>query len=602
MGESSLAIAYIDAPRMERALQAGIRRVGNQREHINKINVFPVADGDTGTNLVFTLRSLSASLSPTAGMGISDYLKRLAGATLDGARGNSGAILAQYFQGLFEGSNGIWKMSAVHLSQALNMAAQSAWQAMSDPVEGTLPTILEAFAQSVQAQVDVGQKDIRQLLRDGLISTRTALAKTPEQLSVLREAGVVDAGAQGFVDLLEGIVEYMETGKLNSSESSRMVELPEFDVLINHDNPEHRYCTECMVSGQNLDRRQLMVKLQELDSSSAVVAGDSQRLKVHIHVDQPEKVFALCSELGELEQQKADDMLRQAQATKRAGQVVIVADTGADLPERVINGLGIQRVPLRFNFGGHDFLDRISMNIAEFYRRLASSEVMPQTSQPPIGDYRRVYDLLRGQGSRVLTVSISASLSGTYQSAVAAAGTDEKIQVFDSANGSAGHGLLVIAAAEMADQGLSGGQIIARLGELKSKTVTYVTTRDFDYAARGGRVPHWIARMARGLHINPVLCTTPSGQIKPKGALLARRDLVPGFSRWLLRRFDADKSYRLMITHGNDHAAATELRDRLLTKLPNVQDSWISETGPAVGVHTGPGVLVVGVQEWSKSP
>lgn len=601
MGEPQQAIAYIDPPRLHRALQAGIRRVGSQREHINKINVFPVADGDTGTNMVFTLRSLAASLTPSDGVPMGEYLKRLAGATLDGARGNSGAIMAQYFQGFFEGCQDTGKLFAEHLSNALSRAAKLAWQAMAEPVQGTLPSVLEAFAVSVQTQVESGGRDIRQLLKNGLVSTRAALAKTPEQLVVLREAGVVDAGAQGFVDLLEGIVDYMETGRLEDARVSRSMELPDFEVLINHDDPEHRYCTECMIQGENLDRRELLSRLQQLDSSSAVIAGGTQRLRVHIHVDEPEQVFAICGELGELEQQKADDMQSQSQAARRAGHVVIVTDSGADLPEDLIGELGIQRVPLRFNFGGHDYLDRVSMNIASFYRRLSESPHAPQTSQPPIGDYRRIYELLRGQGSQVLNISVSASLSGTYQAAVTAAGDDQKIQVFDSANGSAGQGLLAIAAAQMADAGRPIGQILPRLNDLKARTVTYVTTRNLDYAARGGRVPGWLAGVARNLHIQPVLKTSREGKLKPKGAMPARRNPVPGFARWVLRRLDKNKSYRLMITHGNDHAAAVALRDRLLAGLEQVQQCWISETGPAVGVHAGPGVLVVGVQEWDES-
>ncbi len=601
MGEPEQAIAYIDAPRLQRALQAGIRRVSSQREHINKINVFPVADGDTGTNLVFTLRSLSAALSPSSGVGICEYLKRLAGAVLDGARGNSGAIMAQYFQGFFEGCSGTGRMVAGQLSNALDNAAKAAWQAMAEPVAGTLPSVLEAFSISVQSQVEAGHRDIRQLLRDGLISTRNALARTPQQLAVLRDAGVVDAGAQGFVDLLEGIVDYMETGELQQASSGQPVELPDFDVLINHDDPEHRYCTECMLIGQQLDRRELLGRLQKLDSSSVVIAGDQQRLRVHIHVDQPEQVFAICAELGKVEQQKADDMLRQAQAAKRAGEVVVVTDTGADMPEGLIDELGIQRVPLRFNFDGHDYLDRVSMNISQFYQRLSTCVQGPQTSQPPIGDYRRTYELLRGQNSQVLNISVSASLSGTYQAAVTAAGKDENIQVFDSGNGSAGQGLLAIAAAQMADQGYTIGQIMPRLHALKNTTVTYVTTRNLDYAARGGRVPGWLATVARGLNIKPVLSTTPQGTLKPKGALPGWRDPVPGFTRWLLRRLDKNKTYRLMVTHGDDYPAAAELRQRLLARLPNVAQCWISETGPAVGVHAGPGVLVVGVQEWDNS-
>lgn len=595
---------YLNTRRLQRAMQAGVAYVAKQREHINKINVFPVADGDTGTNLMFTMTALEGVNLHTFNS-LQEYTQQLARAAVDGARGNSGAIFAQFLQGMHEGliSTTGNRLNGIALADAFGNAAKIARQAMAKPVKGTMLTVMRAFADAFRKQARAGDSLDRIFLSAYRVA-QTALDQTPEQLQVLKEAGVVDAGAQGFVDFLTGIKLLIEQGDAALPVPGQVHELPDFDIAIDHENPEHRYCTECVIEGQAMQRQQILHELQTLDASSTVVAGDASRLRIHIHVDRPDEVFRLCGLHGEVSQQKADDMYRQMNTSRQAGKVTIVTDSASDLPEALLDELGIHRVSLRFNFGGRDYLDRISMTMSDFYRLLASSQHQPQTSQPPVGDYRRVYELVRGQRRRVMTISLAASLSGTYQAAVAAAGDDPKIEVIDTLNASAGQGLLVIAAAQLANSGSSRREIRTHMERLIPLTTSYATTRDLDYAVKGGRVKPWLAKIAKLLFIQPVLRTDDQGQLKPCGVMRKRtnqhRAQPKAFARWLGKRLSAEKNYRLIITHGNDGLAAETLKEELLRYLPNIDACWVSETGPAVGVHAGPGVLVVGVQEWSN--
>ncbi len=601
MASAAQAITHIDAPRLEQALLAGIANVLKRRDYINKINVFPVPDGDTGTNLAFTLASVRQAIERPARRSLPELLDEIAEAALDGARGNSGAIMAQYFQGLSESSREFQVLDAPRLALVSQRAAKSAWGAMSNPVPGTLPTVLEDFADELARKTQDGIDDIRALFRQGLKRARHSLATTPEKLAVLREAGVVDAGGQGFVDLLEGIWGYMRSGKVprlekpapssNGGHAGAHAAGPE----------EHRYCTECLVRGEQLDIAGLRQQLEALDASSLVVAGGARRARVHIHTDSPGAVFKICAEHGEIGQQKAEDMSRQHGLMNQRGRVAIVTDSAADIPGEEMDRLGINVVPVRLNFGEEEFLDKLSITPSEFYARLTDSEVAPKTSQPPPGDFRRQFDLLTSHGLDVVALQISSAVSGTFQAAQSAAarGESERISVFDTMNGATGQGLMVLWAAEAAARGWERTAILSRLAEIRSQFQTFVLVRDLSWGVRGGRIKPWMETVSRRLHLNLVLANTAKGTLGPKGVLPGRRNALPRFTRFILKRMQTDRVYRVIISHTNALDDARRMRDMLLAGHPQVDACWIEDASPAIGCHAGPGALMCGIHPWT---
>ena len=198
------AIAYIDSTRMVRGLTAGIWHLFQRREYIDRINVFPVPDGDTGTNMAFSFKVIHEAVCNAHGLSMKELMTRVADASLDGSRGNSGAIMAQYFHGFSEALGNKVFMNAAEMAKAISAGAKADWTAMSEQVAGTLPTVLEDFSIALERKSQQGIDDIRELFEYGLQSARKSLARTPDLRPVLKQAVVVDAGGQGFVDLLEG--------------------------------------------------------------------------------------------------------------------------------------------------------------------------------------------------------------------------------------------------------------------------------------------------------------------------------------------------------------------------------------------------------------
>ncbi|GMU42753.1 MAG: DegV family EDD domain-containing protein [Xanthomonadales bacterium] len=593
----------LSGARLKGALIAGAGRVLARREELNRINVFPVPDGDTGTNLAFTMMAVLKTARGMRGADAGAVLARVAREAIDGARGNSGAILAQFFQGLAEALGRQREVDAHELADATSGAARAARACLAEPREGTMLSVIGDFASEMRVQVEAGVADLGELFRRALARARQSLANTPNQLPVLRAAGVVDAGAAGFVDFLEGVQDFIERGR----GALRVVPEARDAADRGHDEvhleavesaSSFRYCTECVLSGSDLDLARVRAALAVLALDSLVVAGGRERVRVHAHIDQPNRLFEALSGLGAVTARKADDM--QAQARLRAApfqRVRVVCDSAGDVPPSEAERLGITIVPVRLNFGEDDYLDRITMAPRELYRRLRAGGVHPRTSQPPPGDFRRAYELALSHCEQVASIDLSSKLSGTCQAAQTAAresGAD-RIRVLDTLNASAGQGLVAMAAAEAAQAGADLAGVIARAQDAMTRTRTFALIRDLRYGVRGGRLPAFAEKLARWFGLT-VLIADKHGLVRPFSALRGRHRLIERFATTVARRVPAHQACRAVVGHCDASDDGARLAGALREALPALGKVFVVEVGPAIGCHAGPGSLVVGVQ------
>ncbi|MDH4048191.1 MAG: DegV family EDD domain-containing protein [Gammaproteobacteria bacterium] len=593
----------LHADMLATALRCGIHRVILEQDSLNRINVFPVADGDTGTNLSLSLGAALGVLKAPHGDQLGKMLESVADAMLDGARGNSGAIIAQFFQGMSDSAENLARFTADTFSHAVSRGSEYAHDALAKPREGTILSVIRAFADSLQEQLsntsDIAFPD---LLGKAVETMRKALVRTQNQLEELRKAGVVDAGAKGFVALIDGFANFLIHG-LHVEEpaiAGQIVALQPDDMPEAGDEPAFRYCTECIVTGENIDRRKLREALSET-GDSLVLAGTKRKARIHIHVNEPAAVFDIARQYGVLAQEKADDMLRQVHSShdKRIAFAVIT-DSAADIDDDALEKLDIHIVPARIQFGDRGYLDKVSITSEEFFRELDRNPAHPTTSQPAPGDFRRQFQFLASHFRDVISVNLSPSVSGTWQAAVSAAQRTAgpgKIHVVDSRNASLGQGLLAVFAAECADAGLDAESALVAIAAAIPVTHTFAMVRDLRYAVRGGRVPATVSKLADLLHVTPVLRTTNDGAIKARGILPGKLNRLPKFAAFVARRVPRDRPIRLAIGHAVCLDEALELESLLRTRLPRLRSSSVTNLGSAVGVHGGPGTLVVGTQE-----
>jgi DAK2 domain fusion protein YloV len=347
--------------RFRRVVSAAATHLEERRKEVNDLNVFPVADGDTGDNMALTLRAVSDELDRIDGqmvdeIGRTELVNALARAALMGARGNSGVILSQIVRGAAEEltSRPGELVDPMLVAAAFARPADPAYESVREPAEGTMLTVFREMAHSISrrlAHMDEirlspdatpAEQDalLAELLEDAVRDGEAAVARTPEQLEVLRESGVVDAGAYGLVVILSGVVAGLRGD--SSTPSTLQHHAPASDTRPHHEDSRYRYCTNFIVTGSALDSRSFVPRLEEL-GDSVLVVGDEATLKVHVHIDEPEAAMALFEGTGTVSQLDVADMREQiAERTARlqAGRCAAVAVVSGRGMRELYEGLG----------------------------------------------------------------------------------------------------------------------------------------------------------------------------------------------------------------------------------------------------------------------
>ncbi len=592
----------IDGDVVAEALISGIHRVIAKQELLNRINVFPVADSDTGTNLSLSLGSALPILRNGKEKHLGTMLAAIADALLDSARGNSGAIIAQFFQGMSDSAGEISHFTADTFGAAVSAGSEYAHDALSQPREGTILSVMAAFADSLTQQGnDAPLYEFSARVDRARLRVDAALADTPNQLDVLRKAGVVDAGAKGFAELVGGFSDYLKDGRIAPVPETAL--LDELQPRINFSAADNtsifRFCTECLVTGADIDRRKLREALTEL-GDSMVLGGSKHRAKIHIHVDDPNAVFDAARRFGELSGEKADDMHRQQDSTHgESRKFAVITDSGADIRDEDMERLDIHMVPCRIQFGDRGYLDKVSITTDEFYFELKNNRHHPTTSQPAPGDFRRQFQFLASHFRDVLSINLTSRASGTYEGARAAATRSEapgKIHVLDSRNASMGQGQLVVLAAECADAGLGIDATLHIVQGQVEKTRTFALLNDLRYAVRGGRLPQWVKSVADLLRLTPIICIKQDGRIGLGGFLLGSRNRIAKFARYIQSRVNNDTAVEAGIGHAICPEDAEILAVELQQRLVSLDELKICALGTGIGVHGGPGTLIVSIR------
>ena len=593
---------------MADALVSGIHQVISEQEYLNRINVFPVADGDTGTNLSLSLGATLATINQPGEKHLGTLLASIADTLLDGARGNSGAIVAQFFQGMSDSAGDLTRFTTYTFSKAVSQGSEYAHDALSNPQEGTILSVIAAFAQALKMRVASDcEGDFPALMTSALQHANTALAKTQQQLDVLRKAGVVDAGAKGFVALVSGMSEYIRHGLV--------FEEPDLSVLFSEDEPlltvgsgedsEYRYCTECIVTGADIDRRKLREALSCL-GDSLVLAGTKRKAKIHIHVNDPDAVFDTGREYGDVSAEKADDMHRQLHISHDATRkFAVITDSVADITDEDMERLDIHMVPARIQFGSRGYLDKVSITTEEFFTELATNPNHPTTSQPSPGDFRRQFQFLASHFPDVISINLTGAASGTFAAAELAAertNAHGKIHVINSFNASMGQGQLVVFAAECAKAGVSAEKTVAAVEALVPQTRTFALLRDLRYAVRGGRLPAWVKTVADVLRFIPIIRTTTDGRIATASFMFGKHNRIARFARHIARRVATYGSLDIGIGHAICPEDAAELERHLREQVAEISKLTVTNLGTGLGAHGGPGTLLVSTQPHTEPP
>ena len=540
-----------------------------------------------------TLRAVASALrnlgDGRAPLPLPEVAETMAQASVRGARGNSGMMLSQFLLGFREGIGQRLRASAGELAAAIGLGFERLRASLDQPVEGTILTVARETAD--EAGRARGERDLQVFMSRIVKRAEAALQRTPELLAALKSAGVVDAGAKGFVRLLEGVKRLIEEGHVAEGAVVRLS--PSVSAAAQTDveaDRDYRYCAELMVRSPSLPDPAEVRRALRAHGGSIVVLSTGDLLKAHVHTDAPDGVFQLASSWGTLESTKADDMRAQHQALQARRPIAFVSDTACDLPDELVLQYDIGLVPTQLIVEERSYRDRLELTSGEFFRRLRAG-LDASTSQPAPQAFTDAYQDAARAADHVIAVVLSSGLSGTHANAEAAARRFDaaRVTVVDSRSASLGEGLLVVRGVELAAAGWQPDAIVRELQRVRAQSGGLFTVDNFERLVRSGRLGRGRAWLGTKLNLKPVMALTMEGTIEPVGRVrgrdAARRRILELLDRALTPR---PQRVRLGVAHGDIPEFADVLRAELVARYRPMQ-CLVTPITPVIAAHAGIG-------------
>ena len=365
---------------------AGAYNILQWEHYLNRINVFPVPDGDTGTNLAMTMQMVISNA--VMHDHVYSSLNSISETAIQNAYGNSGLIFSQYLNGFASETKTKETLDAQEFANAAIKAADYAYEAVVHPKEGTILTVMKEWAKELKDSL--ASFDFERALIESVKKAGEFVQQTKQKLKVFRENNVVDAGAKGFLVFLEGITSFLKHGKV---QPVNQTDLREFDKHVNlitaNTVDQNRYCSQFSVK----DIEQLDEAKKALDKmgDSLVVANKDQQVNIHIHTDYPEDVMDYLVRVGTMVSHRIEDIkIESDMIYRRKHPIAIVTDSIADLPKNFIDENQIAIVPLRLICDSVVYTDKLTMTPELFYQKLNRYTMSPTSAQPTAADFERV--------------------------------------------------------------------------------------------------------------------------------------------------------------------------------------------------------------------
>jgi DegV family protein with EDD domain len=570
------------------ALINGAKEVMENRLFLNKINVFPVADGDTGSNLFSTMQSIVANAELKHSL--KHTLESIADSAIVGARGNSGLIFAQYLHGISQGIESEESLTTRGFVQASGCGVDYAYEAIENPVEGTMLTTMKAFHESLNQGVSENLS-LHDLLDKAYQTVEVAVVNTTNQLAVLKKATVVDSGAKGFAYFIKGFVNGIK-GHLKSSDVELVPEMiPEIDHQ--HEEINFRYCTEALLEGKTVDVNALK-KILSGHGDSLIVAGGKRKVRIHLHTDEPHLVFEKLSGTYDILSQKVDDMVKQQTLVHdRKYKHVIVTDSIADLPTAFIDQEQIHVINLNVLLGTESYIDKLTISNQQMFDLSKQRHVHPTSSQPSIKTVENAYNYLLSYYESVMVVTVSKALSGTYNVFKKASETyKDKVHVIDSKQNSVAQGLLVWEAAQALTAGMSVEGIIAQLNHSIDRSKIMVKIKTLDNMIASGRLSVKAGAIAKRMGLKPIVTLDQEGKGAIHKLAFSDKGSLKKILKHLSRIHNEVGIKHFAITYVDDQALGNAFKEAIEEVL-QMPCTFIVESSAIIAAGAGRGAVAV---------
>jgi uncharacterized protein len=585
----------MDGRRLYYTFIAGARKVIEHQVELNKINVFPVNDGDTGTNLASTIRAVVDSLHPHRSYKIT--ADRIAETTLVNARGNSGIIFAQFLYGMSTETGNYKTITIRQFAESIKNSVRYIYEAVANPVEGTMLTVIKDWANYIYDNRN-RITDFNQLFISSFDVLNNSLIATKSKLAVLAKANVVDAGARGFVFFVEGIIDFITNRNLKDliqvKSETALFEKVEESIP---EKVDFRYCTEALIKSSSINKKTLLATLEKY-GNSIVVAGSDKMRRLHLHTNNPAGLFNELRNTGILAFQKADDMIRQSEVVyDRKWKIALVTDSTCDLAQEIIDNYQINMLPININFGENHYLDKITIQPEQFYTLLKENRDYPKSSQVNEKSFTNLYSHLASHYDSIIAIHLSDKLSGTFNSSQKAARAISKefnkpISVIDSKNISGALGLILLRTAQAIEAGYLHDEVVSMAQKWTNNLRIFISVKSIKYLVRGGRVSAVRGLIARILNINPIVSIDENGKAIVFDKTFNQKANMEKVMGYITKIYREKTIWNYIVLHANNNEAAqwySEKMESLIKKKP----ASVVNISPILGANAGIGAAAI---------
>lgn len=583
----------LDGVLLKGLLVSGYNNLCGSIQYLNDINVFPVSDGDTGTNMKKTYGMGIEKLvdSPFFNVVLDSFVQ----GTLLGARGNSGMILSQYFVGFYNATKDKQEVSVPELIDALLIAYNTAFTAVLKPADGTILTVMRESTVRTKDKIwqDINLEEFFNVFTAEILSS---LKDTPKTLAVLKENNVVDSGGAGFYLIFDGFRKWCCSNNISSQDLSTLLDKAQITTQKPQAQLVYRYCTEFRVKLKSAFNKEKAVNYLEKQGDSIAIASDKGVLKVHIHTNNPDEVINEFSQDGELLDKKIDDMASQLSKYDYA----VIGDSSCDLTDELRARFEIDGyVQAHFTVpSGEEIKARLDwsyMGQKEFFKNLKKNPKKYATAPANMTEVVEFGRQFLEMGKDILFVALSSKISGTYNMVLNASKIlakeypGRKVLVVDSKKYSLGSGQLLIKATELRKQGLSIEKNVAALEEIKYTIHQMGTMDDLFFVASKGRISNAKAFMGTLVKIKTLGDFNREGEVavlgKAKGAKKASKAVIEYIKKTIVN----PKEQIIIVAHTFREKQAKLLADLIKAEIAP-KEVILTHIFHMTGINTGPGL------------
>lgn len=591
-------VTEINKDQIRKMMIAAAKKIVLHQDEINKINVWPVADKDTGYNLAATLLGIEGAISQKEYNSVSDLAQDIKEGAMMNARGNAGMIFTGYLIRFLDHLKHQKTIDALHFAAAMRKGTKAAFRSILNPTQGTiLDVMVAAGRKAYEMAKQKRETNLIKILEEAQQASQKALLETKEKLDVLKQNDVVDAGALGFVKILEAWLESLKGITPTAEPSQVLVEKLPAEI---EKKLEYRYDLVFSIkkSEKEINLENFKKEFSYLADSIDLVEIED-KIKFHLHTNSPEKIKEKIKDFEILEW-RVEDMAVQVRKIVKKKPLGLIVGESADLPREFLEKNQIIEVPFFAKFPDGEILkkENLFMKIREAVK---DNRPLPTTSAPHFQEFLSSYQKALEVYDEALALTISSKLSGAYSSARIARSmleNKQRLMVFDCFTAEVGEGLAAMKAQELISQGKNKAEIIEFLKDFCPRIKLIGGLKDFKHIARSGRLP--LTKISAGMlsFFSKIGICFLFGVFRGKVRFLGvrfGRDLVKILVQEISREIKKTgaKEIKLALAYGDNLEEALELKNRL-EKKEKIKILFLSQVSSVVGVYTGPEVLIVG--------